>query len=93
MEDSELAEPRGVRRHLKTGFVDASDVIVTIVATEAFNRYLPIVAQPCDVIAVESATYHTMLHAIDRLGTGAIDMPTHPGASFFDGAEMAFAAS
>jgi DNA-binding transcriptional MocR family regulator len=68
-----------VRRHLKTGLVvDPGEVVVTVGATEAINLCLQAVAQPGDVIAVESPTYYAMLHAIERLGMRAIEVPTRP---------------
>jgi DNA-binding transcriptional MocR family regulator len=68
-----------VRRHLKNGLmVDQGEVIVTVGATEAINLCLQAVAQPGDVIAVESPTYYAMLHAIERLGMRAVEVPTHP---------------
>ena len=68
-----------VRRHLETGLsVDPGDVVVTVGATEAINLCLQAVAKAGDTIAVESPTFYAMLHAIERLGMRAIEIPTDP---------------
>lgn len=67
------------RRHLETGLtVDPREVVVTAGATEAINLCLQAVAKPGDTIAVESPTFYAMLHAIERMGMRAIEVPTHP---------------
>jgi DNA-binding transcriptional MocR family regulator len=67
------------RRHLENGMpVDANEIVVTVGATEALNLCLQAVAKPGDVIAVESPTACSMLHAIERMGMKAIEVPTHP---------------
>lgn len=66
------------RRHLETGMaVDPAEIIVTVGATEAINLCLQAVAQPGDTIAVESPTFYAMLHAIERMGMRALEVPTH----------------
>lgn len=68
-----------VRRYLDKGVaIDPNEVIVTVGATEAINLCLQAVAKPGDVIAVESPTFYAMLHAIERMGMKAIEVPTHP---------------
>ncbi|WP_343585185.1 PLP-dependent aminotransferase family protein [Herbaspirillum sp.] len=68
-----------VRRHLDQGLaVEPTEAIVTIGATEAINLCLQAVAKPGDVIAVESPTFYAMLHAIERMGMKAVEVPTHP---------------
>ena len=68
-----------VRRHLETGLsVDPGDVVITVGATEAINLCLQAVAKAGDTIAVESPTFYAMLHAIERLGMRAIEIPTDP---------------
>lgn len=65
------------RRHLETGMpIDPADIIVTVGATEAINLCLQAVAKPGDTIAVESPTFYAMLHAIERLGMRALEVPT-----------------
>ena len=67
------------RRHLEAGLtVDPREVVVTAGATEAINLCLQAVARPGDTIAVESPTYYAMLHAIERMGMRAVEVPTHP---------------
>ncbi|VVE76995.1 aminotransferase-like domain-containing protein [Pandoraea sputorum] len=58
--------------------VDPAEIIVTVGATEAINLCLQAVAKPGDVVAVESPTFYAMLHAIERMGMKAIEIPTHP---------------
>jgi DNA-binding transcriptional MocR family regulator len=67
------------RRYLDQGLVvDPGEIIVTLGATEAINLCLQAVARPGDVVAVESPTYYAMLHAIERMGMKAIEVPTDP---------------
>ncbi|MGE8615171.1 MAG: PLP-dependent aminotransferase family protein [Achromobacter veterisilvae] len=67
------------RRYLEKGMrVDPDEIIITVGATEAMNICLQAVARPGDVIAVESPTFYAMLHAIERMGMKAIEVPTHP---------------
>ena len=65
------------RRHMENGMpVDPAEIIVTVGATEAINLCLQAVARPGDTIAVESPTFYAMLHAIERMGMRAIEVPT-----------------
>jgi len=67
------------RRHMENGLaVDPSEIIVTVGATEAINLCLQAVARPGDTIAVESPTFYAMLHAIERMGMRALEIPTDP---------------
>jgi len=67
------------RRHVENGMeVDPREMIVTVGATEAINLCLQAVARVGDTVAVESPTFYAMLHAIERLGMRAIEVPTHP---------------
>ena len=67
------------RRHLENGLaVDPSEIIVTMGATEAINLCLQAVAKPGDTVAVESPTFYAMLHAIERMGMRALEVPTDP---------------
>ncbi|TDV27840.1 GntR family transcriptional regulator [Paraburkholderia caballeronis] len=67
------------RRYAENGApVDPDEIVVTVGATEAINLSLQAVAKPGDTVAVESPTYYAMLHAIERLGMRAIEVPTHP---------------
>ncbi|KQW93356.1 2-aminoadipate aminotransferase [Massilia sp. Root418] len=67
------------RRHLENGLaVDPAEIIVTVGATEAINLCLQAVARPGDTVAVESPTFYAMLHAIERMGMRALEIPTDP---------------
>jgi DNA-binding transcriptional MocR family regulator len=67
------------RRHLENGLaVDPDEIIVTVGATEAINLCLQAVARPGDTVAVESPTFYAMLHAIERMGMRALEIPTDP---------------
>lgn len=67
------------RRYLDRGQpVDPGEIIITVGATEAINLCLQAVARPGDVVAVESPTFYAMLHAIERLGMKAVEVPTDP---------------
>jgi len=67
------------RRYLDKGLaVDPGEIIVTVGATEAINLCLQAVARPGDVVAVESPTFYAMLHAIERMGMRAVEVPTDP---------------
>jgi len=54
------------------------DVIVTHGCIEAVNLALRAVAQPGDVIAVESPTYFGLLQILESLGMRALEIPTSP---------------
>ena len=56
----------------------AEDLIVTTGGLEALNLALRTVAEPGDVIAVESPTYFGVLQAIESLGLRAVEVPSHP---------------
>jgi DNA-binding transcriptional MocR family regulator len=67
------------RRHLDSGLtIDPAEVVVTVGATEAINLCLQAVAKPGDTVAIESPVYYAMLHAIERMGMRAVEVPTHP---------------
>jgi DNA-binding transcriptional MocR family regulator len=67
------------RRHMENGLaIDPSEIIITVGATEAINLCLQAVARPGDTVAVESPTFYAMLHAIERMGMRALEVPTDP---------------
>ncbi|MCA1325449.1 PLP-dependent aminotransferase family protein [Herbaspirillum sp. alder98] len=67
------------RRYLENGLkVDPDEIVVTVGATEAINLCLQAVARPGDTVAVETPTFYAMLHAIERLGMRALEIPTDP---------------
>lgn len=58
--------------------VAADDIVVTHGCIEALNLALRAVAQPGDVIAVESPTFYGLLQVLESLGLGALEIPTSP---------------
>ncbi|WP_144638622.1 PLP-dependent aminotransferase family protein [Bordetella genomosp. 13] len=67
------------RRALEFGVqTHADEVIVTHGCIEAINLALRAVAQPGDVIAVESPTYFGLLQVLESLGMRALEIPTRP---------------
>ncbi|MRV70348.1 aminotransferase class I/II-fold pyridoxal phosphate-dependent enzyme [Duganella sp. FT92W] len=67
------------RRHMENGLaVDPAEIVVTAGATEAINLCLQAVAKPGDTVAIESPTFYAMLHAIERMGMRALEVPTDP---------------
>ena len=81
---STLGEP-ALRRHIAYRYLDQSglsvdpdNVCITNGGQEALLLALQAVAQPGDLIAVESPTYHGLLELIDSLGMLAIEVETCP---------------
>ena len=67
------------RRALTAGIhVAPEDVIVTHGGIEAVNLALRAVAQPGDVVAVESPTFFGLLQILESLGMRALEIPTSP---------------
>ncbi|HSC80727.1 MAG TPA: PLP-dependent aminotransferase family protein [Chitinolyticbacter sp.] len=56
----------------------ADDIVVTQGCTEALNLALRAIAQPGDVIAVESPTFYGLLQILESLGLRALEIPTSP---------------
>jgi DNA-binding transcriptional MocR family regulator len=68
-----------VKRYMDHGTaVDPAEVVVTAGATEAINLCLQAVAKPGDAIAIESPAHFAMLHAIERMGMHAVEIPADP---------------
>lgn len=59
--------------------IHPQQVIITTGATEALQLSLRAVTKPGDVVAVESPTYHGILHAIESLGLKVLELPTCTG--------------
>jgi len=55
-----------------------NDIIITTGCTEALNLCLRALAQPGEVILIESPTYLTTLQIIESLGLRTLEIPTHP---------------
>ena len=74
---------RGVlaQRALAAGMVLApEDILVTQGCIEALNLALRAVAQPGDIVAVESPTFYGLLQVLETLGLQALEIPTSPQA-------------
>lgn len=56
----------------------ADDIIITHGCTEALNLALRAIAQPGDIIAVESPTFYGVLQILESLGMRALEIPTSP---------------
>ena len=81
---STLGEPQ-LRRQIAWHYldtigetVDPDDICITNGGQEALLLALKAVAEPGDVIAVETPTYHGLLELIDSLGMLAIEVETCP---------------
>src|SRR5437867_392814 len=67
------------RRAMEAGCTLApDDIITTVGATEAINLSLRAVAEPGDVIAIESPTFFNILQIIESLGMRVCEIPTYP---------------
>jgi DNA-binding transcriptional MocR family regulator len=55
-----------------------SDLVITNGCQEAITLALRAVAQPGDIIAIESPTFYGLLQVIESLDLKAIEIPTHP---------------
>jgi DNA-binding transcriptional MocR family regulator len=58
--------------------VSADDVVITTGCQEALSLALRAVAEPGDVVAVESPTFYGLLHVLESLGLEALEIPSHP---------------
>ncbi|WP_271274378.1 aminotransferase-like domain-containing protein [Aliamphritea hakodatensis] len=58
--------------------VDNEDILITGGAQEALTLALRSIAEPGDVIAIESPTYYGLLQAVESLGMKAIEVATDP---------------
>ncbi len=66
-------------RYLGMGMAQpAEELIVTHGALEALNLCLTAVAQPGDLVAVESPGFYASLQALERLKMKALEIPVHP---------------
>jgi DNA-binding transcriptional MocR family regulator len=79
------------RRALASGTAcDADDIVITSGGMDGLNLALRAVAEPGDVVAVESPTYFGVLQAIASVHLRAIEVPTDPRTGFnFDLLERA----
>ena len=66
-------------RYLAMGMSQpADDLIITSGALEALNLCLAAVAQPGDLVAIESPGFYAGLQALERLKMKALEIPVHP---------------
>lgn len=67
------------KRAMESGMqLSPDDIVVTHGCIEALNVALRAVAQPGDIIAVESPTYFGLLQVLESLGLRALEIPTSP---------------
>ncbi|NOY62436.1 MAG: PLP-dependent aminotransferase family protein [Gammaproteobacteria bacterium] len=67
------------RRMLDAGCqIAPSEVVITSGCQEALTLCLRVVAQPGDIIALESPTFYGQLQVVESLGLKALEIPTHP---------------
>ncbi|WP_077531360.1 PLP-dependent aminotransferase family protein [Vreelandella utahensis] len=59
--------------------ISPDDVVITNGCQEAISLSLRAVANPGDVIAIESPTFYGILQAIESQGMRALELPTEPG--------------
>jgi DNA-binding transcriptional MocR family regulator len=66
-------------RYLAMGMAQPpEELIVTAGALEALNLCLSAVAQPGDLVAIESPGFYAGLQALERLKMKALEIPVHP---------------
>ncbi len=76
--------PPELRQQIARRMADAGcqhapeEVVITNGAQEAIALSLRAVAEPGDVIAIESPTFYGLLHAIEAQGLRALEIPTDP---------------
>jgi DNA-binding transcriptional MocR family regulator len=67
------------RRAMEAGCTLApDDIITTVGVTEALNLCLRAVAEPGDVIAIESPSFFGILQIVESLGMRVCEIPTYP---------------
>lgn len=75
----EILRQRIARRAAESGcHYGPDDIVVTDGCQEAINLALRAVAQPGDIVAIESPTFFGTLQAIEALGMQALEIPGHP---------------
>jgi DNA-binding transcriptional MocR family regulator len=67
------------RRMMAAGCsITPEQVVITNGATEAIYLALQAIAQPGDIIAIESPTYYALLEILQALRLRALELPTYP---------------
>jgi DNA-binding transcriptional MocR family regulator len=71
------------RRTLASGAAcDAEDIVITSGGMDALNLALRAVAEPGDVVAVESPTYFGVLQALESVHMRVVEVPADPRTGF-----------
>lgn len=65
------------RAFLAGANLSPNEIVVTNGCTEALHLALRAVAQPGDLVAIESPTYYGVLQSMKKLGLQALEIPTH----------------
>ena len=74
----ELQQQVARRMAIAGSVVDIDSILITNGCQEALSLALQTVAQPGDVIAIESPTFYGLLQVIEALGMKALEIPTDP---------------
>ncbi|WP_146074241.1 PLP-dependent aminotransferase family protein [Pokkaliibacter plantistimulans] len=73
-----LRQQIAVRMQAAGCSVSASELLITQGCQEALSLCLRVLAQPGDLIAIESPAYHGLLQALEALGLQALEIPCDP---------------
>ncbi len=76
--EPELQRQISLRMQRAASNVEPEEILVTSGAQEALTIALKSIANPGDIIAIESPTYYGMLQVIESLGMQAIEIATDP---------------
>ncbi len=74
----ELQQQIARRMYLSGSRVNVEHILITNGCQEALSLALQTVAQPGDIIAIESPTFYGLLQVIESLGMKALEIPTDP---------------
>lgn len=74
----ELQQQIARRLYLSGSRVNPEQILITNGCQEALSLALQTVAQPGDIIAIESPTFYGLLQVIETLGLKALEIPTDP---------------
>ncbi len=75
--DIRLRQQIAKKTHSGYAELDAEEIIITNGAQEAISLALRSIAQPGDIIAVESPCFYGILQCIEALGLQVIEVPTY----------------
>lgn len=75
--DIRLRQQIAKKTHSGHAELDAEEIIITNGAQEAISLALRSIAQPGDIIAVESPCFYGILQCIEALGLQVIEVPTY----------------